>query len=93
MASLDCLPRLDQQLQLRISRHELRAVNDVARRLSVPRSIVVRAAIRAVVNDPTLVWSGPLLEPADDDEPAAASPAPRPAGYPAKRARNRKRKR
>lgn len=79
------LPPLDTQLQLRISRYELAQLNAVSRRLSVPRSMMVRAAIRAIVDDPTLFYSGPLAQPDPEPERVGPPPPPRKSGRRRKR--------
>jgi hypothetical protein len=55
-------PQKSTVITLRIAPEELEALDHVARRMRLPRSALIRAGLRAVVADPSLVWGSPVAE-------------------------------
>jgi hypothetical protein len=78
----------DRMLTVRVPESELAALDDVARRMAMPRSVLMRAGLVAVVQDPRLVWSTRGVDLASDPEPVAAGPSA-PPPPPRKRGKRR----
>jgi hypothetical protein len=84
-------------INVRVPPADRAALLALSRRTGLPQSALMRAGLRAVVQDPRLIWSAPpadyvprdyaVLEsdPWVDDEPSAPPPPPR-----SKKRRNRR---